>query len=71
MLLAGCAQQTLDRTHSAAKGRYAIDGAIFGKQIVIATGDQFAGAIDSVIWDRKEFINRDDHGRQLQSASIF
>lgn len=51
--------------------RYQINGNIFGQNITIGTSSQFAGAIDSVIWAGKEFINRDDHGRQLQSASSY
>lgn len=51
--------------------RYQITGSVFGQSITIGTSDQFAGAIDSVIWGGKEFINRDDHGRQLQSASSY
>lgn len=51
--------------------RYQINGNIFGQNITIGTSSQFAGAIDSVVWAGKEFINRDDHGRQLQSASSY
>lgn len=38
-------------------------------ELVIKTTDRLAGAIDSLTWDGKEFINSVDHGRQLQSAS--
>lgn len=38
-------------------------------EIVIRTTERLAGAIDSLTWDGKEFINSTDHGRQLQSAS--
>jgi hypothetical protein len=37
-------------------------------EIVIRTTDRLAGAIDSLIWDGKEFVDSFDHGRQLQSA---
>jgi len=40
-------------------------------QIVITTTTRLAGAIDSLTWGGKEFINSHDHGRQLQSASAF
>ncbi len=40
-------------------------------QIVITTTQRLAGAIDSITWNGKEFINSADHGRQLQSASNF
>ena len=38
-------------------------------EIVIHTTQRLAGAIDSLRWDGKEFIDSADHGRQLQSAS--
>ena len=38
-------------------------------ELVIRTTSRLAGAIDSLTWDGKEFINSVDHGRQLQSAS--
>jgi hypothetical protein len=37
--------------------------------IVITTTDRLAGAIHSLTWNGKEFIDSTDHGRQLQSAS--
>lgn len=38
-------------------------------EIVIRTTQRLAGAIDSLTWNGKEFIDSADHGRQLQSAS--
>ncbi len=38
-------------------------------EIVITTTARVAGAIHSLTWNGKEFINSSDHGRQLQSAS--
>ena len=38
-------------------------------EIVIKTTTRLAGAIHSLTWKNKEFINSTDHGRQLQSAS--
>ena len=38
-------------------------------EIVIRTTARLAGAIHSVTWDGREFIDSRDHGRQLQSAS--
>jgi hypothetical protein len=35
---------------------------------VITTTDRLAGAIHSLIWNGREFIDSADHGRQLQSA---
>jgi hypothetical protein len=39
--------------------------------IVITTTTRLAGAIHSLTWNGKEFIDSVDHGRQLQSASNF
>ncbi|MCU0711193.1 MAG: hypothetical protein MUC43_03980 [Pirellula sp.] len=39
--------------------------------IRIRTTQRLAGAIDSIQWNGKEFIDSYDHGRQLQSASSF
>jgi hypothetical protein len=38
-------------------------------EIVIRTTQRLAGAIDSLCWNGREFIDSADHGRQLQSAS--
>lgn len=40
-------------------------------EIVITTTKRLAGAIDSLTWNGKEFIDSTDHGRQLQSAASF
>lgn len=42
-----------------------------GNGITIKTCDHDAGAICSVTWNGKEFIDDYDHGRQLQSAVAF
>lgn len=42
-----------------------------GSEIVITTTNRCAGAIHSLTWNGKEFIDSADHGRQLQSASNF
>lgn len=42
-----------------------------GSEIVITTTSRCAGAIHSLTWNGKEFIDSADHGRQLQSASNF
>ncbi len=39
--------------------------------IVITTTSRLAGAIHSLTWNGKEFINSTDHGRQLQCAAAF
>ncbi|MGL6096949.1 MAG: hypothetical protein ACRC7O_14280, partial [Fimbriiglobus sp.] len=51
------------------------DAVIRGKagrsDIVITTTARLAGAIHSLKWNGKEFIDSADHGRQLQSACSF
>ena len=42
-----------------------------GSEIVVTTTSRLAGAIHSIKWKGKEFIDSHDHGRQLQSASNF
>jgi hypothetical protein len=42
-----------------------------GSDIVITTTTRVAGAIHSLTWNGKEFIDSHDHGRQMQSASNF
>lgn len=40
-------------------------------EIIITTTSRLAGAIHSLTWSGKEFVNSADHGRQIQSASNF
>lgn len=40
-----------------------------GSEIVIMTTSRVAGAIHSLTWNGREFLDSLDHGRQLQSAS--
>jgi hypothetical protein len=40
-------------------------------EIVITTTSRLAGAIHSLTWNGKEFIDSADHGRQLQSAANY
>ena len=42
-----------------------------GSPIVARTTTRLGGAIYSVTWNGREFINSSDHGRELQSASSF
>jgi hypothetical protein len=50
-------------------GHAVIRGKAGKSEIVITTTNRLAGAIHSLTWDGKEFIDSTDHGRQLQSAS--
>ncbi|MCX7007084.1 MAG: hypothetical protein NTY53_07515 [Kiritimatiellaeota bacterium] len=52
-------------------GNAEIRGKAGGSEIVIKTSDRTAGAICSLTWNGKEFIDAADHGRELQSASNF
>lgn len=52
-------------------GNAEIRAAAGDSEIVITTTARLAGAIHSLTWKGKEFINSEDHGRQLQSASNF
>ena len=47
------------------------DALISGAGIVVRTTSRLAGAIDSLTWGGKEFVDSFDHGRQLQSACAF
>ncbi|MFO1477433.1 MAG: hypothetical protein U1F98_12355 [Verrucomicrobiota bacterium] len=40
-------------------------------EIVLRTSARMAGAIDSLQWNGKEFLDAADHGRELQSAANF
>ena len=40
-------------------------------EIIITTTSRLAGAIHSLTWNGREFIDSADHGRQLQSAANF
>lgn len=42
-----------------------------GSDIVVSTSSRMAGAIDSLTWSGREFVNTYDHGRELQSAASF
>jgi hypothetical protein len=52
-------------------GDATIRGRAGGSEIVITTTNRVAGAIHSLTWNGKEFLDSFDHGRQLQSAANF
>ncbi len=52
-------------------GDAVIRGKTADSEIVITTTSRVAGAIHSLKWRGKEFIDSTDHGRQLQSAANF
>lgn len=61
---AGQAQVNGNRTISA-------PAPVFGQPLTVSTSSQFAGAVSSIKWGGKEYINNWDHGRQLQLNSQF
>ena len=56
---------------SQALGDAVIRGRTEDSEIVITATSRLAGAIHSLKWRGKEFIDSTDHGRQLQSAANF
>jgi hypothetical protein len=42
-----------------------------GSSISIGTSSRVAGAIDSITWKGKQFVDALDHGREFQSATTF
>ena len=68
-ILASCSNATAQT--QLPDGNGSIRGPFKASEIVITTTARLAGAIHSLTWNGKEFINSTDHGRQLQSASNF
>ena len=55
---------------STAVANEVLSGIAAGKPVVItANTGKFAGAISSIVWNGKQFIDSYDHGREFQSAS--
>jgi hypothetical protein len=63
--------QAADETKAAVSGEAEISIDASGSPIVIKTTNRLAGAIDSLTWNGKEFVDSFDHGRQIQSAATF
>lgn len=69
-LFVGCLLALPDLLRGEApSGDATIRAAAGGSEIVITTTSRLAGAIHSLTWNGREFIDSFDHGRQLQSAS--
>ena len=60
-----------DDTRPTPNGNASIRGKAGSSEIVITTTDRLAGAIHSLTWGGREFIDSHDHGRQLPSAASF
>ena len=54
--------------HAQVNGDASITAPVLGLPLTIRTTNQFAGAISSLRWGDKEFVNVWDHGRQFQTA---
>ncbi len=59
------------RAAAVVSGDSAIRAPAGRSEIVITTTSRLAGAIHSLTWGGREFIDSADHGRQLQSAANF
>src|SRR5437763_4350047 len=53
-------------TRAQVNGNATISAPALGQQLSVSTSSQYAGAVSSIKWGNKEFINNWDHGRQLQ-----
>jgi len=71
VLLTNCPVPHVSADERLPQGNGSIRNPFKDSEIVITTTSRLAGAIDSLTWNGKEFINSTDHGRQLQSASNF
>ncbi|MFM7974023.1 MAG: hypothetical protein ACKO8U_03055, partial [Pirellula sp.] len=63
-------QELLD-SGSSVDGNKSISIQVEGDPLTITTTSRLAGAVHSIRWKGKEFIDSADHGRQLQSACSF
>ncbi len=55
----------------ASDGNLTLSIPMLGSTLILKTSSRFAGAISSLVFDGKEFINSTDHGRELQSDVFF
>jgi hypothetical protein len=55
----------------AATGDMAIEAKALGSTIRLETAARFAGAVSSLVFRGKQYVDIRDHGRELQSASSF
>lgn len=71
LMMLACTLSAFALAEPTVNGNAEIRGTAGGSEIVIRTSDRTAGAICSLTWNGKEFIDAADHGRELQSASNF
>ena len=48
-----------------------IQGVYRNSRIVVGVSSRTAGAIDSLTWRGMQFVDKNDHGREFQSADVF
>jgi len=71
MLIAICIAMLGIAVEPMPDGQAAIRAKAGASEIVVTTTSRLSGAIHSLTWNGKEFIDSLDHGRQMQSASSF
>jgi hypothetical protein len=66
-----CVGNSLPTLAAAADGDSVIEWGALGSNIHLATSARFSGAIASLVYRGKEYIDTRDHGREMQSASSY
>ncbi len=57
--------------HAQVNGNATISSTVFGQTLTLSTKTEFAGAVTSLVWNNKQFVDSADHGREFQSAASF
>jgi hypothetical protein len=57
--------------HAQVSGDSSITASVLGQPLTLKTSSQFAGAVSSLVWGGKEFVNNFDHGRQFSMNAAF
>jgi hypothetical protein len=71
IIVAGVAGSFSSAAETPVLGASVIRAPFGSSEIVLTTTERLAGAIHSITWNGREFIDSVDHGRQLQSAASF
>ena len=66
----GMAEGRVGYAEGGGYGRWTVRsrGQFMDSYVYLSCSERTGGAVDSLVWNKKEFINNWDHGRQLQSA---
>ncbi|KAK7473851.1 hypothetical protein BaRGS_00034902, partial [Batillaria attramentaria] len=62
----GLSEHRLGYVDGGFEGRWTVSDA--KHRLFLSTSNRMGGAVDSLVWNHREFINSWDHGRQLQMA---